>query len=279
LLLRFLTYCDGRGKFSNHAIDPDLLMRIDSKMQPKLEGCRDHRNLPEWFERCLPICESFNLLVFPEIFAPQYEKYALTLTVLKNLMRKFELPAVEEDLESENDGSFKMLPHKKTIKRLQKKKKLGGKEKPQSPKSSSKPAPAVPEPQGADIKIKFGSQYIIKSQGLASLNLETFTNEFLPKTRISINPYDIGKYTQMNEDQYKVIIGEAQGEVVLKTSTGFTVTYPRIDEVNKRFDQSLLDTPSQSIRTMHARAYRKLNGTVGLLPLTVVLALFWALLG
>lgn len=227
LLLRFLTYCDGRGRFSNAAIDPDYLMKIDRTWRGVLEGCRDNRNKPAWFEKCLPICMDFNMLRFPQVLVPQFDKYKRSVELLKDLVRKFELPPVEEeDLEDDTrpEGTFRMTPHKKSIDRARAAK-ANTLFKKVMDKGANKTAEEKPK------KTKFGSEFVIKSQSIVSLNLETFTNEFLGGRQRGFNPYEIGRQAQLSIDDFSRIKLTVEPEVVKNWDGGFEVTYPRIDEM------------------------------------------------
>lgn len=231
LLMRFLTYCDGKGRFSNTAIDPDRLMIIQPKMQVMLEGCREYRNRPEWFESCRPICQSFNILRFPQIYLPQFLKYKQTAEYLRKLIHKFDLPPVdtEEDLESEADPGFKMTPHKKTIDRGRQ-----GKSKSRNVAPGDKTITVnetLAEKPMYQTKAMFGSDFIIKSESIVSLNLESFSNKFVSKRQNGMNVYEIGKQTQMTHDKFDIIKKLTRNEFITRKGASIDVKYPLLDEL------------------------------------------------
>lgn len=231
LLMRFLTYCDGKGKFSNVAIDPDLLMKIDRKFKGVLEGCRDYRNRPEWFEKCQPICMDWNMLRFPALLLPQREKYQRTTQVIQELLRKFELPPEpEENLEEDGpvEGTFRMTPHKKSFDKSKLDKSVAMIKSISGGRGGAAGA-ANKDGPGAGKKTKFGSDFVIKSQAIVSLNIETFSNEFKSGRRGGMNLYEIGRQAQMSLDNLPVIQQLVANEVVNNWDGGFDVSYPVID--------------------------------------------------
>lgn len=226
LLTRFLSYCDGKGKFNEVNIESDHIMLIEPHRQNMLEACRDHRDQPAWMEYCQPICDQFNPIKFSAFFSPQLDKYRKVLARLRVLMVKFDLPPLEDedsDTDPEQENTSRPTRPFKGIKKAHKLHKLKSTLSPLNLKTQQ----ANPLQKK---KEKFGSNSVIKSQTMNSFNLEAFKNLFLPKQFKGINFYSVGKYSQFT-DLLNVRIGiETKGEIEIQTSGGMTVIYPVIDQ-------------------------------------------------
>ena len=88
LQIKFLSFCDGSGKFYEQPID-DLLYQISPHKKMLLE-CRDERNEKTWFTQCLNICSRFSMVELRDFFRPnilQFKETTLTLTELRKKMR------------------------------------------------------------------------------------------------------------------------------------------------------------------------------------------------
>ena len=226
LLTRFLSYCDGKGKFNEFNIESDHIMLIEPHQQNMLEACRDHRDQPVWMEYCLPICDQFNPIKFSAFFSPQLDKYRLVLARLRVLMGKFDLPPLEDedsDTGPEQDNTSRTARPFKGLKKAHKR------HKPKSTLSllNLKAQQANPLQKK---KEKFGSDFVIKSQTMNSFNLEAFKNLFHPKKFNGINFYSVGKYSQFTVLLNLRIGVESKGEIEIQTSDGMTVIYPVIDQ-------------------------------------------------
>ena len=201
---RFLTYCNVSGKFVNESIDPDLLIKVDPEQEEKVKACRENRNHHEWLKHCRPICDGFNLLKITPLQKPHLDKYRKTNENLRRLLALFEIPR-ESDEESE---TFEMKPHKKTLQRIN---------------------GDLNEEEIEKLREKhFGSPFVIKTQGIDSLSVESFTNSY-SKSKHALNLYDVGKQVQVNKRNLATVESDARGEMVIDTPNGPKVIYPILD--------------------------------------------------
>ena len=88
LQIKFLSFCDGNGRFFEQPIDELLYMNPPYKRL--LLSCRDARNEKNWRSECLSICTKFNIVEFRDFFRPnvlQFKESILTLTELRKKMK------------------------------------------------------------------------------------------------------------------------------------------------------------------------------------------------
>lgn len=187
MLLKFTTFCDANGYYTAKAISSDDLFYVIGEDKRMLETCRDFRNAPNWFEKCVPICEKFRINSYDFLFEPHLKKYKTFAKVLSEAGALFDkseganLPVLdlgdtlrvlsEEGAGRVNTTSSFQINQKDVV-------------------SSSNPFP---------------SQKLIMSGENGLFNLDTFDNVFEEE---GISLFEVGGLAQVNEVEFLKIVAE-----------------------------------------------------------------------
>ncbi len=86
LQIKFLSFCDGNGKYVEQPIEE--LLYQSSEYKGSLLECRDARNLKPWLTKCLDICTKFNMVQFRDFFRPNVRPFKETTLTLSELRKK-----------------------------------------------------------------------------------------------------------------------------------------------------------------------------------------------
>lgn len=89
IVAKYVKSCNSYGLFNNRPVNPVNLFHSDYHYSHKLISCFKKRNLVDWFEACLPVCEEFKMGEYnTKFFTPRLKKvFKYTKFLQKELVR------------------------------------------------------------------------------------------------------------------------------------------------------------------------------------------------
>jgi len=182
LLLKFTTFCDANGYFTAKAISSDDLFYVIGEDKRMLETCRDFRNSPSWFDKCVPICEKFRINSYDFLFEPHLKKYKTFAKVLSDAGDIFDKSA---------GADVPILDIGDTLRVLSEEGNGSAKETTGGLQISQKDVISSANP--------FPSQKLIWSGENGQFDLDTFDNAFEEE---GISLFEVGGLSQVNEIEF-----------------------------------------------------------------------------